>query len=666
MNESGDSVGPARGSLKVPLDRLVVLHDEIDLPFGEIAASPRGRARRPQRPAKRRRRASAAPTSGACAIGVGRPDSTDPEIVSALRARPLRRARRRGRRARRRGRRRGRAAGRVAGRAGAGVSEAGDHVRRRRGRRRAAAARPPRGPQRDEHARCSRSCSGTSRAPATTTRCACWSSPRPTTWALSAGADVREQLDEAGAVRRMELFARVYDELTAFPSRRSPPATATRSAAGPRSPCAATCGSAARTCGCASPARRSASRSARRGSSPCAASRPPSTCCSPRATSPPTRRCGSGSSTGSLPRPATEDAALELAAEVAAHPPEARRPPQADAAPLGRRRGALARRGPRPGRVAALRARASRTTDARSASARMHGRRVTGVRHDRRSRIANERLRRARRGRAARPPTRAAGPVEAHVSSGIRRYLLAALLEAEDGLAERPALLVTADDRSARDLARELAPTWRRAAFATTLARHRLRVARRAAAAPRRPADRGAGLAGRGSDEDPPVVVASAVALAEAVPDAGAAARRARAAPRREHRPRRRRGAARRGRLRARRPGRGARPVRGPRRHPRRLPGDRGARRAGRAVRRRDRVAALVLDLHPALARRRRAGRARARGRARRRAPRAGRDRARGRPRRRTRRPTPAATSASCCRSSASAPLDLVPARPRS
>jgi enoyl-CoA hydratase len=31
---------------------------------------------------------------------------------------------------------------------------------------------------------------------------------------LSAGADVREQLDEAGGVRRMELFARLYDELT--------------------------------------------------------------------------------------------------------------------------------------------------------------------------------------------------------------------------------------------------------------------------------------------------------------------------------------------------------------------------------------------------------------------------------------------------------------------
>jgi enoyl-CoA hydratase/carnithine racemase len=34
---------------------------------------------------------------------------------------------------------------------------------------------------------------------------------------LSAGADVREELDVEGAARRMELFARLYDELTGFP-----------------------------------------------------------------------------------------------------------------------------------------------------------------------------------------------------------------------------------------------------------------------------------------------------------------------------------------------------------------------------------------------------------------------------------------------------------------
>lgn len=34
---------------------------------------------------------------------------------------------------------------------------------------------------------------------------------------LSAGADVREELDKAGAVKKMELFAELYDELTGFP-----------------------------------------------------------------------------------------------------------------------------------------------------------------------------------------------------------------------------------------------------------------------------------------------------------------------------------------------------------------------------------------------------------------------------------------------------------------
>ena len=34
---------------------------------------------------------------------------------------------------------------------------------------------------------------------------------------LSAGADVREELDEAGRVRRMELFAQLYDSSPAFP-----------------------------------------------------------------------------------------------------------------------------------------------------------------------------------------------------------------------------------------------------------------------------------------------------------------------------------------------------------------------------------------------------------------------------------------------------------------
>ena len=36
MNESGNSVGPARGALGVDLDHVLVVHDEIDLPFGKV------------------------------------------------------------------------------------------------------------------------------------------------------------------------------------------------------------------------------------------------------------------------------------------------------------------------------------------------------------------------------------------------------------------------------------------------------------------------------------------------------------------------------------------------------------------------------------------------------------------------------------------------------
>ena len=38
MNDAGRSVGPARGSFKLPLERVLVVHDEIDLPFGEVRA----------------------------------------------------------------------------------------------------------------------------------------------------------------------------------------------------------------------------------------------------------------------------------------------------------------------------------------------------------------------------------------------------------------------------------------------------------------------------------------------------------------------------------------------------------------------------------------------------------------------------------------------------
>ena len=108
--------------------------------------------------------------------------------------------------------------------------------------------------------------------------------------------------------------------------------------------------------------------------------------------------------------------------------------------------------------------------------------------------------------------------VEVPASAMLRPLLLAALLEDDRGLAGRPALLVSADDRSARDLANDL----------------------RAYLAPRRVRlypSRGTGFASHVTppphliglridaldalrNEADAVVVASATALAEAVPDA--------------------------------------------------------------------------------------------------------------------------------------------------
>ena len=82
MNDSGTSAGPARGSLKVPLDRVIVIHDEIDLPFGEI--QPRiGGGLAGHNGLKSLKRGFGDPEFWRVRVGVGRPDSTDPEIVSA-------------------------------------------------------------------------------------------------------------------------------------------------------------------------------------------------------------------------------------------------------------------------------------------------------------------------------------------------------------------------------------------------------------------------------------------------------------------------------------------------------------------------------------------------------------------------------------------------------
>ena len=82
MNESGSSVGPARGQLRVPLDRVIVVHDEIDLPFGEVR-SKLGGGVAGHNGLKSLKQGLGSPDFQRIRVGVGRPDSTDPEIVSA-------------------------------------------------------------------------------------------------------------------------------------------------------------------------------------------------------------------------------------------------------------------------------------------------------------------------------------------------------------------------------------------------------------------------------------------------------------------------------------------------------------------------------------------------------------------------------------------------------
>jgi PTH1 family peptidyl-tRNA hydrolase len=82
MNDSGGSAGPARGSLKLPLDRVVVLHDEIDLPFGEVQAR-LGGGLAGHNGLKSLKRGFGDAEFWRVRVGVGRPDSTDPEIVSS-------------------------------------------------------------------------------------------------------------------------------------------------------------------------------------------------------------------------------------------------------------------------------------------------------------------------------------------------------------------------------------------------------------------------------------------------------------------------------------------------------------------------------------------------------------------------------------------------------
>lgn len=82
MNDAGRSVGPARGALKVPLERVLVVHDEIDLPFGDVRTR-LGGGLAGHNGLKSLKRELGNGEFMRVRVGVGRPASTDPEIVSA-------------------------------------------------------------------------------------------------------------------------------------------------------------------------------------------------------------------------------------------------------------------------------------------------------------------------------------------------------------------------------------------------------------------------------------------------------------------------------------------------------------------------------------------------------------------------------------------------------
>jgi PTH1 family peptidyl-tRNA hydrolase len=82
MNNSGDAVGPARGALGVELDHVLVVHDEIDLPFGRVEIRTGG-GLAGHNGLKSVRQGLGSTEFGRVRVGVGRPESTDPEIVSA-------------------------------------------------------------------------------------------------------------------------------------------------------------------------------------------------------------------------------------------------------------------------------------------------------------------------------------------------------------------------------------------------------------------------------------------------------------------------------------------------------------------------------------------------------------------------------------------------------
>ena len=82
VNEAGRAAGSGAGGLGVALERVVAVHDEIDLPFGRVE-SRLGGGLAGHNGLKSLKRELGGADFRRIRVGVGRPDSTDPEIVSA-------------------------------------------------------------------------------------------------------------------------------------------------------------------------------------------------------------------------------------------------------------------------------------------------------------------------------------------------------------------------------------------------------------------------------------------------------------------------------------------------------------------------------------------------------------------------------------------------------
>ena len=89
MNEAGRSVSPARGAMKLPLDRVLALHDEIDLPFGEIRVRIGG-GLAGHNGLKSLKQGLGSADFARVRVGVGRPPTTDPDRVAAYVLGPFR------------------------------------------------------------------------------------------------------------------------------------------------------------------------------------------------------------------------------------------------------------------------------------------------------------------------------------------------------------------------------------------------------------------------------------------------------------------------------------------------------------------------------------------------------------------------------------------------